>query len=178
MIATKTFELEDEHITLCNFYRWEIELFASNIFVTLAHIKHNEKYFLIGKYKLFGVCTKLYSNKNLYGRCAVYGNPICIETISGKALHYIENNKKVGVELRKAIKNNEDKTVIQNISEKYMQSQERNDPKDFEGYNIETYCYVTLKEYEKLEDFNLEEIKEMTPELFEKLMCDIPGSCG
>lgn len=174
ILATKTFECIDKHIVLFNFYRYETELFASNVLVTLAHIKHNEKYFLIGKYKLLGVCKEKFFEEGCYERCTVYGNPVCIETLSEKALHFEEEVEKMRMEIFECkIKKEREK-----IRSKYIQFKKRNDPKDFEGCDLETYCYVTLEKYEQFEEFNLEEINEMTPELFIKLMRDIPGSCG
>lgn len=176
-LATKMFEFKDKYITLRNFYDWETEIFASEVFVELAHIKHNGQYFLIGKYKLSGVCAKSIFDNEFYKNCTVYGNPVCIETFSLEELRQKEKCEKMLEEFEKCNNGREQDEII----EKLQKSREENmkkDPKDFVGHDLETYCYVTLGKFEKLEYFSMEDIKEMTEELFVVLMRDIPGSCG
>ncbi len=178
LLASKSFAYQEKHITLLNFYGFKTELFASDVLITLAHIKHNGTYFLIGKYKLLGVCTKSRLDNTLYNKCTAYGNPICIETISGKALQLEEETEKAQQEFFECRKNNEPERVIETARMKLFQSHSRADPKDFAGCDIETCCYVTINKYKNRADFDMEEIEEMTADLFVRLMQDIPGSCG
>lgn len=46
------------------------------------------------------------------------------------------------------------------------------------GDDIETYCWVMIREFDKKEDFDLERMTELSDEMIQRLMIDIAGEAG
>lgn len=153
VLLEKGYHYDDEIFTLQNTYGCETKVYAKAADVKLRYIKFKNKYHLIGRYKLKGVCQESLwhsDEADLWESCAFYGNPVCI------------------------IKH---KDVNLWIDEK---GRHRNDcPKEmFKDDEIETYCWVLVKSFDREGGLDEEELKKLSGNLLAILMADIPGEAG
>lgn len=137
--------------TLLNAYAWESKIYAAKTTIIFRGIRFLGKYFLIGKYKMEGVCEKsFFSAEDKFQTIHVWGNPVVICNLEEKPVWY---RTKAG-------------------RESYIYQKE-----DFAKDSLETYCWVTVGEYSKEKllsgTINLESDETMV-----YLMRDIPGEAG
>lgn len=65
--------------TLLNAYAWESKIYAAKTTIIFRGIRFLGKYFLIGKYKMEGVCEKsFFSAEDKFQTIHVWGNPVVI----------------------------------------------------------------------------------------------------
>lgn len=153
ILFENSYLLYDRTYTLYNTYDWETVLYAGEGCFHIRYIKFKDCYYLIGKYKLLGVCTQhhLHENKNSgWTECDVYGNPI-FEVEYHWRKRWIDG-----------------KGLIRNdwTKKKYLNDR------------VETYCWVTLACYSTRDEFDLNELEVLSDEMLSDLMRDIPGEAG
>lgn len=147
----KELVLRDKLFTLLNAYRWESEIYAAETHIVFRGIKFKGKCYLIGSYKMKGVCEKdFFAKEESYRNVAVYGNPVINCNLQEKPLWYeTEEGRKF-----------------------YVYQKE-----DFKEDSLETYCFVTVGVYPEEELLN-GSIDLESDETFVYLMRDIPGEAG
>lgn len=152
ILFEKELVLRDKQFTLFNAYRWESEIYAEETHIVFRGIKFKGECYLIGSYKMKGVCQENFFSEaeKDYKTVGIYGNPIINCNVQEKTLWY---------------KTEEGRAF-------YVYHKE-----DFKEDSLETYCFVTVGVYpeEKLLDgsINLESDETMVC-----LMRDIPGEAG
>ncbi len=150
VIFEKEFNFKDKNFTLFNIYRYEMEIYAADVHIQLRYIKFKNIYYLVGKYKLDGVCSKdMIWNEGRYRKIEIYGNPVC-------------NVKAINKEL----------WIDSEGLRRYDFCKE-----EFENDMVETYCWVTVEKY-KEDILNRKDIEELSDDLIVALMRDIPGEAG
>lgn len=153
IIGEKDYIFHDRTFILRNFYQFESLIYAKKSKITLRTIYFNRSFYLIGKYRLDGVCQKAkllgYSADGWCPREA-YGNPIHNISIS-KMDHWINEE---GLK-------------------RYDWSKDK-----FSNDFIETYCWVTLGSSSEKDSFDINELDILSDELLGILMQDIPGDSG
>lgn len=145
----KRFFYENQNFVTYNAYHCAMEIYAAYAEIAVRFIRFKTKYFLIGKYKLQGVCEKekIWEEKGTgWNTCSVWGNPI----------HLIKRKK-------------EESWTDKDGRKRYDYPKEH-----FAEDVMETYCWITLGEYEE----ELEEIEELSDEMIARLLRDIPGEAG
>lgn len=151
ILFEKELVIKDKLFTLLNAYRWESEIFAEETRIVFRGIKFKEECYLIGSYKMKGVCEKdFFSKEEKYNHIAVYGNPVINCNVQEKPLWYKAEDGR----------------------EAYVYQRE-----DFKEDSLETYCFVTVGEYSEEELLN-GSIDLESDETFVYLMRDIPGEAG
>lgn len=151
ILFEKEIVIHDKLFTLLNAYRWESEIYAEETRIVFRGIKFKEKCYLIGSYKMKGVCEKdFFSKEERYRYIEVYGNPVINCNVQEKPLWYETEEGR----------------------EFYAYQKE-----DFQEDTLETYCFVTVGEYSEEELLN-GSIDLESDETFVYLMRDIPGEAG
>lgn len=178
IVGIKEFEKENTFFELSNFFGCPSKYFAQKIKITLYHIRFDKHYYLLGGYQILGVCTKAFLFSG-YEPVTVWGNPVLKQEVNPKITEF---NKKVDKKRQQLDKEwdlmeeqggEPDYDYKESLryfnSENYM---------DFSGCNLETFCLILLKRYDKNEDFSLRNITEISDEMLEQLLFDIPGEGG
>jgi len=152
ILFEKEVTLNSRLFTLLNTYRWEDEIYAEKTQIVLRGIKFKERCFLIGKYKMKGVCRKMFlsTDDSEYGTVKVWGNPVVNCKVQEKQYWYQTEEGRAF----------------------YVYHKE-----DFRGDSLETYCWVTVGEYSEKE-LSEGNIDLESDELLVALMRDIPGEAG
>lgn len=153
ILGETKYKFKEKTYTLFNTYRWPSVIYARRTEITLRYIQFKGKYFLIGKYKLVGVCSEDHihgENGNGWCYCSTWGNPI--------------HNKSI---------NDEDFRIDEDGLHRYDW------PKDkFSNDFIETYCWVTIGVFSEKDNFDIDEMDNLSDEMIEILIRDIPGEAG
>lgn len=154
VLLEKSYQYNDKVFVLYNAYGCESKVYAKETDIVLRYVKFGDHFYLIGKYKLKGVCREnfLYvdDNENSWDNCTVYGNPI-------------HNTKYENVE-----------TWIDEKGRRRLDY-----PKEkFAKNEVETYCWVTVGSFSAKEELNKNTLNELTDEFLSVLMADIPGEAG
>lgn len=150
VIANKKFTYRQKTVTATNAYEYKSKYYADEIQVELQYIKYQFAYCLIGKYKLIDVCTQWYGGEGIYVDCEPYGNPVVLHSKKEKK---IETEEEL---------------------EEFMHPT-TTDPSQIKGNTMETYCWVIVGVFHNQEDMNLAELADISDEMFEILLCDLPG---
>lgn len=146
----KEFSYEKQSFVTYNVYDSSTEIYAEHADITLRFVRFGAENFLIGKYKLQGVCQKeklWEEDGESWTACSVWGNPI-----------HIQKRKK-------------------EVFWKGKDGLNRYDyPKEhFAEDSVETYCWVIVGLYgTKM----IEAPDELTDEMIACLLKDIPGEAG
>jgi hypothetical protein len=152
ILFEKEVVFHDKLFTLLNTYHWEDEIYAAETQVVFRGIKFKEQCFLIGKYKMCGVCRKAFfaTNDSEYKTVTVWGNPVINCKVQEKP-HWYQTEEGRAF---------------------YVYHKE-----DFMEDRMETYCWVTVGKYSEEELLN-GSIDLESEETMVYLMCDIPGEAG
>lgn len=136
--------------TLLNAYCCPVEVYAEETTIVFRGVRFLDEDFLIGKYKMNGVCQKMFSDMEAFERVNIWGNPI----INSKRQEKVTWKEKDG----------EREITIYSVD-------------DFKDDYLETYCFVTVGIFSKEEilsgDIDLE-----SDEILTRLFMDIPGEAG
>ena len=78
ILFEKEISYKDKQFTLLNAYLWGTDVYAAETQIVFRGIKFKEQYFLIGRYKMNGVCQKkfLSTSDSGYESITVWGNPV------------------------------------------------------------------------------------------------------
>lgn len=153
VLLEKEYQYNDTEFTLLNAYLWDSKIYAKTTQITLRYIKFNGYYYLIGRYKLSGACRKnlwVLEGEDTWNSCAVYGNPVHITKYKNVEPWIDEAGRYRYSYLKEAFKDDE----------------------------IETYCWITVRRYNKEDDLDKRELDELSEDLLSVLMADIPGEGG
>lgn len=152
ILSERQYLFFDKVYRLSNFYGDKSYIYAKHGTIQLRYIKFKNKYYLIGKYCLKGVCREqdLIGVENRWVTCSTYGNPI-----------FKEKHTKIDI-----------------WTDREGQRRRDYSTDKFEEDEIETYCWVTIGVYDKKNDFNMENLKTLPDNMVEILMQDIPGEAG
>lgn len=99
----------------------------------------------------------------------------CISCTSGT---YNENIERMNRLVEKAEKVKPDSKEYSDLVEKIDTLYQNRDKIDFEGYELESYVWVTIRSFENKEDIEKEDLFNTTDELLERLMIDVVGEMG
>ena len=80
ILERKYFSFEKKFFLLRNFWGFLKKVYAEKAEVTIAKILFHGTYYIIGKYKLSGVCEEDYLENDSYRTCYVCGNPIILKS--------------------------------------------------------------------------------------------------
>lgn len=140
---------KDKQFTLLNAYRWGTDIYAAETNMVFRGIRFNGECYLIGRYKMTGVCRKDY--KDTYKTVSVWGNPVINCNLQEKPSWYPTDDGWRGY---------------------YVYHKE-----DFTEDSLETYCWVSLGRFSK-ENLLNGGIDLESEETMICLMRDIPGEAG
>lgn len=148
----KEYVIYDRNFSLFNAYQWETQVYATETRVVFRGIKFKNDCFLVGNYKMKGVCQKsVFSVEDSFETIKTWGNPIINCRIQTKAIwHETENGREL-LTYRK---------------------------EDFSEDYLETYCWVTVASVCKEEELRPENLGLESDKTIECLMRDIPGEGG
>lgn len=73
---TDTVTLADCKVDVYNGYRWKTELYIEKCRIDLRYISFNEKFHMVAKYKINGVCRDAFFADKTYETAYCYGNPV------------------------------------------------------------------------------------------------------
>ncbi|MCD7955077.1 MAG: hypothetical protein LUG93_04835 [Lachnospiraceae bacterium] len=153
MLRRVVYTESDCHYKLLNAYGWPTDIYADKSRIEVASVRFRQSCYLIGKYRLEGVCQEsLFSKEGTaesYERIHLWGNPVFR------------------------------KKLYSGIKEYYS----RPEPTELVGFPrseftrdvVETYCWICLGKRER--PFLKKDMK-LTRKLIIALMCDIPGEAG
>lgn len=178
ILETKELEKENIFFELFNFFGCGSNYFAQKIKITLYHVRFGELYYLLGGYSLSGVCTEVFFSKGTtYETVTVWGNPVLKQEISPEIVEYNKGVDKKRMQLEKEWDIIEEQGGEPDYSKnpRYFQTENH---MDFSGCNLETFCLITLNKYDNKDECSLESMSEITKELIEELLQDIPGEGG
>lgn len=178
IIETKEFVKENIFFELVNFYGCSGQYFAQNMKITLHHMKFKDSYYLLGEYQLLGVCREGFGFDDVaYKTVSVWGNPVLKKEISPEIIAYNnkidEKRKKIDRRYRAIDKLGREPKRI-----KYPWYFESKNQMDFTGCNLETYCLISLREYDSANECDLSSMTEVPDKLIEQLLFDIIGEAG
>ena len=152
VLEERKYQLGERAVTLYNAYGGESTVYISSGEAVLRSLRFCGKNYLVGKYRLNGVCRQpLFKNYDLpenVQRAETYGNPIFLKNTPRRELWHDEKDPfRVRCDFPR---------------------------EEFAGDWLETCCYVTLGRPENPEPLP----QELSDELIAKLMRDIPGESG
>ena len=140
--------LQDTHVATYNCWWCEYLLYVKRAYILLKYIQFKGRYYLIGRYRLEGVCYREPCLKAVsYRRCPIQGNPVIRSEYHSPKSYYFDKEKERWV---------------------YLQ------PEEFASDVLESCCYVTLKETEEA-NLQPENVKEELEKYVALLLKDIPG---
>jgi len=150
VIWEKTFEDNDRTFKLINIYGCATNVFSRNSVIKLRYVKFNDKYYLIGQYELKGVCRE-----EIFKDYDGQGGWRTCDVYGNPVLltEYVDTELWIDDEGIRRLDFKKDK---------------------FENDIVKTYCWVTIY----VDDEVREEVSELSDEIIEMLMCDIPGEAG
>jgi len=149
ILFEKEFTYKDKQFTLLNAYHWGTDVYAAETYIVFRGIKFNGDYYLIGKYKMQGVCRRDY--KDAYKTVSVWGNQVLVCNLQEKPSWYPTDDGWRGY---------------------YEYHKE-----DFKEDSLETYCWVSLGRFSE-ENLLSGSIDLESEETMICLMRDIPGEAG
>lgn len=137
---------------LLNAYGWESEVYAAETSIVFRGIKFNGDCFLIGKYKMAGVCERdMFSeDEEAFASVGIWGNPVINCRLQEKEMVQFTKEGRVRITYTKA---------------------------DFKDDSLETYCWVTIGKYSE-EELTSGTINLESDEMMVYLFRDIPGEAG
>ena len=146
----KEYLLEDRTYAVVNAYWCESKIYAKEAHIILRKLFFKGKEYLIGKYRLVGVCSACGAKEEgaVWERCRAYGNPILL--------------KKYVVQ---------DRYVTKDREVHYWNKEH------FAEDELETYVWIAL-EGASLEELDIENAEGLTDKILEVLLADIPGEAG
>ena len=146
-------QMSETIFELLNTYGYPFMIYAENAEIRVRGIEFNKKYYVVGQYKLCGVCKCMTFTDTLteYFSVHVWGNPICESNVKHKSF--------------------------------WKDTPEGRQPhlytkEDYKDDTIETYCWVTIAENISEEELRGYDVQENDAEFFSVLMRDIPGEAG
>ena len=156
IVFEKEYEYYSHWFKLYNAYGCVTELFADKANIKVRYIKFKDRYYLIGQYKLSGVCVKdsFFDETDIdhgYRQCSVWGNPVLLTKFRRVNYWVDEENKMRRVDFPSSY---------------------------FKEDEIETYCWVTIDASLSKDLFLEEDFDELRDDFVASLMADIPGEAG
>ena len=151
ILFDKEVVFKDKLFTLLNVYGCEDVIYAAETYIVLRGIRFKGKCFMIGNYRMKGVCQKAFlsQREDDFETVVVWGNPIVNCNFQKKPWYKTEDGR--------------DFSVYQK--------------EDFIEDSLETYCWVTVGEY-SAEELLDDSIDFESDETMIYLMRDIPGEAG
>lgn len=180
VVATKKFVYHNKYMTLVNIFDWESLIYANEVNIELTYIKHKDAYYLIGNYKLLGVGeVDMYSKK--YRVLKPHGNPVCTCKISDEFWQRVYAFNDYNEFIDQNVKRLECSDTLESkeeLNKLKLSVFETENMADFIGYDVETYCKVTVGVYENKEDIDLNSMtdNDINDEMLTILMRDTLGS--
>ncbi len=152
ILFEKEIVFRNKMFTLLNAYNWEDEIYAEETHIVFRGIRFKEICYLIGKYKMKGVCRKAFlsNNKEEYKTVTVWGNPVVKCNLQEKPVWYQTENGRAFYAYRK---------------------------EDFKEDIIKTYCWVTVGTFSE-EELTNDTLDLTSDEMIIRLLADIPGEAG
>lgn len=152
ILFEKEIVLKDKLFTLLNTYRCEKEVYAAETTLLFRGIRFNSECYLIGQYKMRGICQKpfIYDKEDVFETVKAWGNPIIICNLQHK-----------------------EKWHETDLGREFLSYHKENFAED----TLETYCWVTLGEYSE-DELLAGNIDFESEEMMVRLMRDIPGEAG
>lgn len=152
ILFEKEVVFKDKLFTLLNTYRWEKEVYAADTNILFRGIKFQGECYLVGKYRMQGVCQKplIYNEEDEFETVKVWGNPIINCSVQFKAKWQKTDSGRDFLSYHK---------------------------EDFAEDSLETYCWVTLGKYSE-EELLSGTIDLTSDTTLICLMRDIPGEAG
>lgn len=152
ILEERKYALGEGDITLVNAYRWESTVSITSGEVALRMVRFGGKYYLAGKYRLNGVCSKpMFSHEyqpDNYESVCTYGNPVFIRNIARREFWH------------------DDTDPILNRADFPRE--------EFAGDWLETCCWIVVGYPEAPEPLP----EALSEEFLARLMRDIPGEAG
>lgn len=142
--------LKDKLFDLANAYGWLDEVYAAETRIVFRGIRFNGEHFLIGKYRMNGVCRKSFFMKDEFETVIVRGNPVINCNVQKKTTYCDTAEGRTRCIYQK---------------------------EDFKEDSLETYCWVTVGEFSEEALMN-GSIDLEANEIMVNLMRDIPGEAG
>ena len=152
ILLEKEVVFQDKLFNLFNAYCCEDEIYAEETHIVFRGIKFKNTCYLIGRYRMKGVCRKssFTMNDKEYQTVTVWGNPVVKCNLQEKPTWYQTENGRAFYTYQK---------------------------EDFKEDSLETYCWVTVGKYSEGELVN-GTIDLESEEMLVCLLRDIPGEAG
>lgn len=151
VLEERSFVLEDREFSLLNACNWESEYYAGKANLDFRLVKFKGEYYILGKYKLIGICGLDHLRQGYYRQIMAYGNPV----------------------LRRELKSISEWEEMEGRPKFYRTKE------DFAEDVLETACWITLKKGDAKTDlYPFDEETLLAEKTIRCLMQDIPGEGG